>query len=184
MKKLWIYFGLGLLAGTVITNLLKVSFIQGIWDYQISLGAIDSWELFFYIWQKRSVVLLVLWLLSFTIFCYPVIYGYAAYYGFSVSVVISVLTMEQGIKSIFLYFGMCFPQMLIYVPVWIAFVYLCMKENGKMRQIDHWGKQKRNVIKVMKWGTVLLAAFLLFTVGAALEAFLNPYIISKCLAFL
>lgn len=183
MKRIWIFFAVGLLVGTVLTNVLQVGLVQGVWNYQLSLATVRPLDLFFYIWKQRLVSMLVLWLLSFTVFCYPVIYGYAAYYGFSVSVIISALTIEQGIKSIFLYGAMCFPQMLIYLPVWILFIQKCMIEYEKSRPAEI-AKKTSEKSQTLHWCLAFLLFLAVYTVGIMLEAFVNPWVITKCLSFL
>lgn len=182
MKKVAMWFGMGLFVGTIVTNLLKMGSIQELMNYRISLWMIDRKELFFYIWQQRIVSLLIIWLMSFTIFCKPVIYGYSSYYGFVVGSMISVLTMDFGIKSIFMYIGLIFPQGIIYIATWLVLLARALDENHKFQEVDAYGRKKSYKPQLIRWGTIFLILVAVFSLGVGMETFINPWIVSKVLS--
>lgn len=174
-------FGIGLLVGTIVANFLKMGSIQELMNYHVTLWAINGRDLYFYIWQQRIASLLIIWLMSFTIFCRPVLYGYSTYFGFLVGSMVSVLTMDFGIKSLIVYLGLLFPQGIIYVAVWIVLIAKALDENVKFQEVDAYGRRKSYKPQLIRWGTYFLVLIVIFSVGVATETFINPWFVSKVL---
>lgn len=184
MKKLAMCFGFGLIVGTITANILKMGSVQELMNYRVSLWTINRAELFFYIWKQRIVSLLVIWLMSLTIFCKPVLYGYSTYCGFSAGVMISMLTMDLGIKSILVYIGLSCPHGMVYLVVWLILIAKSLEENLKFEEIDAYGRKKSRKPQLIRWGTFFLILVVIFSIGVGMETFLSPWIVSKVLTIL
>lgn len=96
------------------------------------------------------------WLLGMTVYA-P--FGFclmAVYMGFVFGWTITWYTIELGIMGLPRFFLSCFPQVLMYLPAWGILVWQGLEGKAKLRLIPS-----------------LLAASLL-SIGAGLEAFINP----------
>lgn len=111
---------------------------------------------------KRWMAAGILWLIGMTAFAVPGFLAVAAFGGFSMSSVISLMTVQNGLLGLPVYLLSVFPQALFYVPV-ICVLFL-------------WGLKPDKSAHPAGFAVLLLTAFL----GSLAETCLNPY----CMHFL
>ena len=177
MKRYIIFLSLGLLIGTIISNIFQLD-ISPIFRERSSWVDVESAALFSYIWRRRVLEVFILWFFSFTMFSKLAIYLSLMAYGFSVGALISMLTMELGIRSIVFYLGMIFPQCLIYIPVWLIFSFKCQKESQVFRDIQQEHDRGLLLKKIFRWSLFFVLIVLLYSIGVFVESFINPRILS------
>lgn len=170
------FFG-GVLLGTVFANTAGTEFRaeMGIFGSYVGerlpLNGGFKKELFQVVIKQRAWELLVPWLFSLTSLAVPVFVGMAAYYGFSMAVVLSMTTMQMGLSGILGFGASLAPQYLLYIPFWCLFATRCMRVQGQFRQ-------KREIRFHI---ASLLLFFIIFSAGAWLEAYINPVILQRIL---
>lgn len=164
------FWFLGLAAGTVLfyvagqyeeTSLLA--------DSQILMRAVRTGQssgffLFQYIFQRRFLMALALWLLSMTQFGMPVLNSAVFGYGMTSAYTISAMTFLYGIPGYPLALAAGFPHNLVYVPVWMAFYDFCRGINQEPAGL-------------FGHSPVFLLVCLLLLIASLLEAYLNPWIL-------
>lgn len=158
-------FFTGILAGTVWVNLMA-SELQG------QLGAFGVTELLNYkeafslsltrvipVLVSRGMAVGFLWLVGMTVLAFPGLSLAAAYGGFSMAAIISLMTVEAGLFGLPIYLVSIFPQMLLYVPV-IAVLFF-------------WGLEPMK--KTHMAGFIVL--LFIVAIGAIAETCISPYLL-------
>ena len=138
-------------------------------DSQIFMSAIrtgqsSGFALFRYIFQRRFLIALALWLLSMTQFAMPVLNSALFCYGLTTAYTVSALTYLYGVLGYPMALAAGFPHNLIYLPAWMIFYFFCRSMNqeasGLLRQSPYF-----------------LFLCVLFLAASFLEACLNPWIL-------
>ena len=179
-QKLLLAWGLGIVAGTLYANFFleaneRELLFQEQAVKQLFAGAIQWKELFLYLCSRRLALFFFLIFVSLTIFGFLVLYGSLFSLGFSMSLLLSVITMNVGVKGIFYYGMLWVPQILFYGPAFWGTVCLSVKMNGAMT-----GKGESQI-----WQRVLVShlsavflLLLLWILGIAAETWGNPWVLS------
>lgn len=156
---------LGVLCGTAAANLLSSQLVsQAGFPGGYTLAAVQSnqaekRELLMYVCRQRELEVLFGWLIGLTVFSAPCFYLLAAYMGAGIGLVLSVTTFQRGMMGLPCYLLTLFPQMLIYLPVWIC--------------LASWAGEKSGRIRLLPLAGLMALVF----VGAVLETCMNPYFI-------
>lgn len=143
----------GILAGTFVGN---AQLPVGRW-WSLPAFQEGNAERFFYVCRQRAGEGLAGWLLGMTVCAAPCFWILAGYMGFSLGWMISCYTAAFGVLGLPRFLLSCFPQGLCYVPAWYLLCWWGLKGIPKLRL--------RPVFFVL----------VLFILGAAAEAFLNPF---------
>lgn len=173
-------FCAGLLAGILVMNIGKSILLEntGFFDvytlYQIKAMTVDSNALFYYIFRKRIVGLLVMAVLSTTYLGLAVCIGAVLWYGMSAGLFLSALTLRYGLKGILLAAVCLLPQYLLYVPAmlmflkWVDGVYYGIYS----RSGNALGAEDKGFL--LKKSGQLIAIIGMFAIGCLLEGYVNP----------
>ena len=138
-------------------------------DSQIMMNAVrtgqtSGFPLFRYIFQRRFLTALVLWLLSMTQFGMAVLNSAVFCCGMTNGFAVSAMTYLYGISGYPIAVASGFPHTLIYLPVWILFYCFCRNVN-------------RHSGGILRQSPYFLAVCVAFLAAAFLEAYLNPWIL-------
>ena len=126
---------LGSIAGSLFCNLINEGMKEQLLELEgsmVSASALmkmDLAELFFRVLWKRQRELFVLLLFSMTrtaVYCYM---AASVYIGFSVSVLVSALTMQSGLRGIVDFVALTCPQSIIYGGVFYILVWWMQEEQ-------------------------------------------------------
>lgn len=154
---------LGAVFGTVFCNMMDGQMKAELGSFTGSLVSapalrrLEFSDLFYRVAAKRIPQLFCLFLMELTPISPVLFMGIAAYLGFSSALTVSVLTMQAGLTGIFRYLVLLFPHAFFYLPVLYALLWWMPGERKALRPAA---------------AVVLTAAMIL---GAALEAFINPW---------
>lgn len=155
-------FFIGILGGTIWVGMMagsmreqfavfsRAKMLEGV----LSLDA----DAFFRVWIQREMEAGFLWLIGMTAFAVPGFLLASFYGGFSMSVIISLMTIQDGLMGLPMYLLSVFPQILLYIPVFLILFF--------------WGLNLER--KPHLAGFLVLT--ILITLGAFAETFLNPYV--------
>lgn len=175
IRKIGILFFMGLFIGGIAAFLMKNYYQESYYTYfetasaKLTEGSIHYGFLFFKTMQKLIMPYLLMIALSMSPVYPAFVVAYTVYFGFSVGYFMESLFATYQVRGILygILYGM--PQMLIYIPAMLLLMYLGW-------QISQNGQKKKGLLeKLLPLGMVL---FLLLA-GAALETFVNSFIMQK-----
>ncbi|MCM1057073.1 MAG: stage II sporulation protein M [Firmicutes bacterium] len=182
-KNLLPVFCAGVLAGILILNIGKSTFVDGAGSFDESILSgmkymtVDGSALFYYVLRKRLFVLLVLAVLATTYLGYAACIGTAAWYGMAAGAYVSVLVLRYGLKGLVLAAAGIFPQYLLYAPAlalllgWCESLYRAIYSRGVC--VD--GRDRMFWLKKLgKLGIICAIAAL----GCLLEGYVNPRLLT------
>jgi hypothetical protein len=156
-------FFVGLIAGTVIANVLYPSFRKEagfyfqLLDTNLHMGREERMVLFEQVVSQRLFEVGIAWLIGLTAYAFVLFCLFTAFIGFGMGFILSMITVQKGIMGIIIFLMTITPQILFYIPLWCLLLFCGVKKKRRFR---------------------ILALFLLvlFTVvGSVCEAWLNPY---------
>lgn len=156
---------IGVICGTAAANLLssqlvsQAGFPNGYTLASVQSGQAERRELLMYVCRQREIEVLFGWIIGLTVFSAPCFYLMAAYTGAGIGLVLSVTTFQRGMMGLPCYLLTLFPQILIYLPIWIC--------------LASWAGEKSGKIRVLPLAGLMALAF----GGAVLETYMNPYFI-------
>lgn len=177
-------FCMGLLAGLLVMNGGKSILLDntGFFDvytlYRIRDMTVDQNALFYYVFRKRILWMLVMSVLSTTYLGLAVCLGSVFWYGMSAGAFVTALALRYGIKGILLAAVCLLPQYLVYIPA--LFVFLKWAEELYRGIYSRSGgafaaEDKSFLVKKSGQLVALLCAF---AIGCLLEAYINPLLLA------
>ena len=180
--KLIVAWGLGLLSGTFYANFFleadkRELLFQEKTVEQVLAGAAEWQGLFLYLLSRRLSLFFFLILVSLTVFGLIALCGSLFSMGFSMALLLCVITMNVGVRGI-LYYGLLWtPQILCYGPAFWGTVCLCGRLNGSL--IPGGGPRGETWQKVLfsHLGPIFLL-LLLWILGIGAETWVNPWLLS------
>lgn len=161
--RLLVCFLIGLIAGTVLVNLLsqevrsQAGYFGSYFTAGFKNGSQAKKELLWVVCRQRIFETGIAWLVGLTVFAVPCFYGMAAYYGLSAGMILSLTTCQKGLMGLPCYLATLLPHFLIYIPVWII--------------LAVWAGDRTSKIRILP----MIGLILLTSLGAFLEAYINPY---------
>lgn len=176
----------GLFFGVLCANIFKDTYVGQIQSYELNVftkitnSKIDYPGLFRYILGKNFNEFFVYWLLCITILGIPYMAFKITSFGFFSGFFISVVTMQYGVKGIFLVLVYVFPQGLLYLPIALISLY---KGYELCRAIyhdnhNHFG----GIMRLVKSKVVLfLILAVVLLIASFLEAYPGAYLLKKAL---
>ena len=181
-QKLILAWGLGIVAGTFYANFFleadKSALVQKENMAAQILSAGDQWkELFLYLSGQRLALFFSLLLVSLTVFGLLALYGTMFAAGFSIALLLSVITMNTGLKGLFYYGLLWTPQILFYGPAFWGTVCLCTSMYREM-WAEGTGEKKGWQKIVLSHLTAVFVLFFLWILGIAAETWGNPWVLS------
>ena len=177
------FFLAGFLAGLVLIFAGQESLVQGS-SYldSVSLAGIgalriDRRGLFLYSLKQRLAPAGVLVLAAAAGMGSIAACFFLLWSGFCAGVLLSVLSLRYGIRGVLLFAGGICPQAAVFVPVfWMLCIRCMMSERSA-------GKAGGKKAAVLPDGGILLLLLGGLLGGCVLEAFVNPSVLEKALAF-
>ena len=160
-----ICFFAGILAGTAACNWMgselteQFQYVSQFFLTGASYSKEYSRELFSLVFRQRALEVLGAWLIGLTVLSGPGFALIAGYYGLSLSVILSITTMQKGIMGLPLFLATLLPQWLVYLPVFVVLAVWALSAVKKPR-----------IAALL----ILLAAVAL---GSVLEVTVNPLVI-------
>lgn len=144
---------------------------------------INSNSFFLYILKKRLATIWLLALLSVSMLGIAATYAYTVWLGFTIGFLLSALTIRFGMKGMLLFLISLFPHYILYIPATILLIAcayrLCVKlyfpQKDRMGDFD----SKRKLF--FRFFIQLAIIHGVVIIGAVLESYVNPNIITKFL---
>lgn len=154
-------FVLGVLGGTAAALAFGGAVVQesilGAAGMSAAKGGHGSKE-FLGVWKHRALETGAGWLSGLTV-CSQMLFGFLTFYwGMSLAVAMSVLTMQKGILGIAAFFLTMLPQGLIYLLIWYV--------------LSGWSGRSGKKLHILS-GLLLIA---MAGAGAFAEVYLSPYL--------
>lgn len=168
-------FMAGLFAGILLMNFGKSILLKntGLLDeytlYHMKYMTVDSSALFYYVLRNRLSRVLVLAVLSTTYLGMVVCIGAGFWYGMCAGAFLGAAVIRYGLKGILLVLTGIFPQYLIYVPAVLALLLWCRR----IHRAIYYDREEHFLPRYL---LQLIGILLAIVAGAALESFLNPYL--------
>lgn len=162
-------FFAGLGVGTFLANFLYPSFAREaayyleLLDKNVDLNKGESMKLFGQVFRQRLIQVGLAWLVGLTAYGPLAFCLFAAGLGFSVSFVLSVITVQKGLMGLPVFFMTIMPHALCYLPLW-GILFLWAVEKGRRFRLPAF--------------FLLLA---LTAAGSACETWLNPFFLKLVL---
>lgn len=182
----WIIIGLclgGFLFGSILTSLTRDHWLAIIpWldpdtFWKIEELDVNKRALFFLVIEKRLGAFFLFWLLSKSIFGRLVNVVFFFLQGFFVGLVMELMIIKYGIRGMFFYFGMIFPQGLCYLLGYFILGLLFWKRSKKVEVIRlHSGSV---VLGKERSRGKLAFGLTMIIMGILLEVTVHPELIKK-----
>ncbi len=172
-----ILFGLGVLFGTVLANLLAGRYLPTLAELAKDVGeclngfAGQANGYFSYLIKIRVLPLLILWASLFTAYSMECFCLVSVWYGLCTGAVISGAVLLYGAGGIWLFLAMIFPQYIAY-----GLIFLHLSAKCERSALTRSARSVRAVQLSEELSTVLLVA-VLFLLGVLLETYLNPILL-------
>lgn len=177
-------FFLGIILGIVFVILNRSKLQTNIyllneeWILYMQTNQINEKSMFAYVLLKRLKELGMMVLLSTTIAGVVCLYGLVSIYGAGLGVLLAVSTFRYGLKGLMLVLAASFPQILVYLPVFLYIFHLCYLLCIKLYfpHKDYWktgSSMKVFFVKNIIYVSISLAVVI---IGILLESYVNPKI--------
>lgn len=178
--------------GIILVNIIASEYLSemGMFgDYflmQFKSVELNTQSLFFYVFEKRMLFLIFLFVVGFTSIGCICSYICIGWFGLCSGLLLSLAAKEQGVIGMFICFLGVMPQFIIYVP----FGYLFLKKMYRISSQLHFQNTagmlergyKRQII--LSYFLVFLLTVVLYFIGVLLESYVNPVILKKVLSWL
>ncbi len=151
-----------------IQNLMQILYID-----------IKFWDYFFYLMKVRVCILLGLFMASLALPGKYLLYGFLIVFGCSMGSMLSILIVRYGIKGIFLFLALVFPQDIIYIPAIFSGIAILIEFNEKLFERQKI-KYRGEVMHHNTWEQVVLLLGVTI-IGVAVECYVNPLLVKWCL---
>lgn len=180
-------FTAGLFAGMLLMNFGKSILLEntGLLDeytlYHMKYMTVDSSALFYYVLRNRLGRVLALAILSTTYLGMLVCIGTVAWYGMCAGAFLAAAVIRYGLKGILLVLTGIFPQYLIYVPAMVILLLWCRRTYFAIYIDRSFGTDSERRHLLPKSLLQLAGILIAFAAGAALEGFINLYLITGLL---
>lgn len=176
MKFKWtVFWFAGVLAGTLFVNLNPSIVFDTPFPSALTLAGTDWSHLFFFIVRKRLLLVFLAALSSLTFFYSPAVLLFCFCFGFITGAMTALSTAQFGLFGILYYFGTIFPQIVLYIPMWL----LIMRCFGEVHKLIS-NRQKGLFLHAPEFVVI----FVLFFGGVLLEAYVNPRLLQYLFAFM
>lgn len=173
------------IAGIIGANIMDKEQLDsfGIWNTyfieRFKYAHIQSMELFFYVLEQRLPVMILLLLFAFTGWGTAAGSVFFAWQGFAAGFLMAASVIAYGIKGLLLIGTAVFPQYLIYIPLYVAYIYLALFFKGRVKESrkEESGRMKEYALFI----SVSLLILSVYVTGIFLESYVNPYLLKKIL---
>ena len=177
-------FFLGIIIGIVFVILNKgklqtnIYLLNEEWILYMQTSQINEKSMFAYVLLKRLKELGMMVLLSTTIAGLICLYGLVIFYGAGLGVLLAVSSFRYGVKGLMLVFAASFPQMLVYLPVFLYIFHLCYLLCIKLYfpHKDYWKTGSSMKFFMVKNIICVSISLVVVRIGILLESYVNPKI--------
>lgn len=181
---------IGFILGVMMTNIwtdstvLQTGFLSGYALERLKYIQVDGNQLFLYVLQSRFQLILLILIAGTTILGFLCSYLFAGWFGLAAGIMVSVLTLQFGIKGSFLFLACLLPQMLFYAPGFYKLLRECCDISCKLYFPNRvmLGAHSRNG-KLGHFGRILTGIGVVI-IGIFLESYVNPIIVAKAVIIL
>lgn len=178
-------FFMGIIIGIVMVFLIRgklqtdIYLLNEEWIIYMQTSQINEKSLFAYILLKRLKELGLLVLLSTTVVGLVCLYGWMLMFGAGIGTLLAVSCFRYGVKGLILIVAASFPQMLIYLPVFLYIFNLCYLLCVKLYfpHKDYWKSTGSMKVFLIKSAMYVAMALAVVIIGIMLESYVNPKII-------
>jgi hypothetical protein len=182
----WVFFLICFVAGIIVVNSISSEELGsiGIWNSyfveKFKYMDIRSDSLFFYILGERLPAVLLLLFLTITSWGFVAGLLFIGWQGFAVGFLTTAAIIKYGIKGLLLVGTALFPQYFVYIPIYLAYLYLAVffKQHLSTMREQSSGKRVRTYIIFMGIGVLLMIGSI---VGIFLESYANPFFLKNIL---
>lgn len=160
-----ICFFAGLLAGTILANLLYASlshqagYYLNLLNRRPGLGKAEKLSLFKTVCRQRTIEALFAWFMSLTAYAVPCFCLLCFFLGLSIGAVLSVMTGQMGLMGLPFFVASMIPQVFCYIPAVCFFLRRPARRAGKLKPAG------------------ILLVFSAVIAGSACEVWLNPRVL-------
>lgn len=182
---------IGFVVGVIVTNIwidsavLQTGFLSEYALNRLKYIEVDGSKLFLYVIQNRFKLVLIILIASSTILGFVCSYLFSVWFGITTGIMISVLTVQFGIKGSLLFLACIFPQVIFYVCGFCRLLQECYIISCKMyfpnRIIDYSTYHKK--MNLGQMGKII-GAIGVVIIGIFLESYVNPFFVEKAVIFL
>lgn len=176
-------FFLGILAGAILANTLDQVTVNELSHYvkrtmeQVKGVSLYYGEYLFDSYTSQIKILLLIWVAGFFAYGFTVIYATVAVKGFLYGFSIAFFTAQFKVTGFLFGFFSYLPQNLIYLPVTYILAKVCL--NRSFNVTGNKSKTPINKGELFEYAVVLVVSLAFFGVGALVETFISPRIISS-----
>ncbi len=172
-------FCVGFVVGVFFLNvgknyfLERTQFLNENTLYHMKYMAVNSAELFWYVFRKRMSIVLLLLILPTTYLGPWVCKGMVVWFGCSGGIFVGTLLARYGLKGLVLALISVFPQYILYVPSLFFLLSWCegsFREGGFRRSMGRVEDKKTAMASVGRISLSIIAV----AVGCLLEGYVNP----------
>ena len=175
-------FVLGIIGANLVDKSKMSGF--GLWNSyfieKFKYARIRPGELFYYILEQRLPVMLLLILLSVTGLGLWIGGAFLAWQGFAAGFLMAASVVSYGAKGILLMGTAFFPQYLLYIPVYVACIYLTVFFRDRIR-VRGEGSGRLHRKEYFLFLAICLLFLGLYITGILLESYVNPFLLKKIL---
>ena len=153
-----------LLSDSAIKNLSKMTWNNKVLFYQCLL--------------KRTIVVIVLPLLTLTGLGLWAAGLYTAWFSFSMGALMEILTLEYGFSGLLLFVVGIFPHYLFYIPAYILLFRLCFQMDIDKKQMKGYSPKIKlmNTCNILKVIGIILGVVI---IGTLFESYVNPILLKE-----
>lgn len=175
--RLVILFFFGIIAGSIIVNLIPFSWIQtmNVWSADYITGFMSKTVKYStmcrYLLKIRGIIAFGLFLVMMTPFVKKLLYIIPLYIGIAWGMVSSIIMMEHGINGVRICFFLLFPHFIFYVAGLIMMLY-------KILRVRNVTRSRLDVTFIL----VFLLASMMITAGVMTEAYINVTVLPRVLS--
>lgn len=177
-------FFLGIIIGIILIffsrNRLQtdIYLLNEEWIVSIQNQKMETKLLFLYILMKRLKEMGLMILLATTFMGVVCLYGYIGVIGAGVGVLLAIACLRYGIKGLMLVLAASFPQVILYLPVFLYIFHLCYLLCIKLYfpHKDFWKSNSSMKVFLFKNIFYICIALAVVIIGIVLESYVNPKI--------
>ena len=173
-------FAVGIIAANTFgrSSITRMGLFGDYFWMQLEQIRIDTGTMFWYVFEKRMLFLLIILLFGVTSFGSTLVYLAASWVGCSIGFLLSAAVMQRGAGGLFLCVMGFIPHGLFYLPAGFLMLVKTCRLSDRLHGRDKSGifhrKKELSAYAVMM-GVVLAVFFL----GIVLESMLNPVLLQK-----
>ncbi len=184
---------IGLIVGIFLANIIgssylssNASLISGYYMNKYAYLTPDYGRLFVYVFNQRIIPVLYLCLFGMTMFGLVVVYGYVFWYGFSAGMLLSLFSIQYGMRGILFCIIAIMPQYILYIPAFVLLIHIVYQLTMELYFKKSYTGKNFNSKKQIFFSCFLqlLLIILCMIIGVILETYVNTYLLKKIINIL